>query len=76
MSGTDTPSPPRSDAARDMSRLPSRVTDLLRWAWYGFVRLFGLDSCPIDQGPGTTSVPGGHARTRDVGLDQKKRSHR
>lgn len=36
----------------------SRAADWLRGFWYGFQRLFGLDSCPIEQGPGGGRPPG------------------
>jgi hypothetical protein len=35
----------------------ARAAGVLRGFWYGFVRLFGLGSCPIDQGPGAARPP-------------------
>jgi len=35
----------------------ARTADWLRRFWYGFQRLFGLNSCPIDQGPGAWRPP-------------------
>jgi len=35
-----------------------RAARWLRSFWYGFLRLFGLDSCPIDQGPWAGRRPG------------------
>jgi len=35
----------------------ARAAGWLRAFWYGFQRLFGLDSCPIEQGPGAWRPP-------------------
>jgi hypothetical protein len=55
------PSAPRpaSPAGRTFwQRAGARAVGWLRGFWYGFQRLFGLDSCPIDQVPGAGRPPG------------------
>jgi len=37
--------------------MTARIAGWLRGFWYRFQRLFGLDSCPIDQGPGSWRPP-------------------
>lgn len=53
-------SAPRPDGPRGrfVRRFRARAAASLRGFWYRFLRLFGLDSCPIDDGPGAGRPPG------------------
>lgn len=66
MGSTEKPSPaggpseprPATPVGRPLRRrAAARAASWLRGFWYGFQRLFGLDSCPIDQGPGAWRPP-------------------
>jgi hypothetical protein len=59
-SPADGPSEPRppTPAERPLPRrAAARTAGRLRGFWYGFQRLFGLDSCSIEPGPGARRPP-------------------
>jgi len=61
--GPSQPRPPSPVERPFRRRAVARAAGRLRAFWYGFQRVFGLDSCPIEQSPGAWLPPDGPSPT-------------